>query len=190
MNSRDIIKKLKQDGFEHTHTKGDHWKFKKNDRIVIVPHPKKDLPNRHCQKHVLASRVGVEVNMKYSVLVHKEDDPEYGVTIPDIPGCFTLGETIEQAIQKVQEAVELYYEGEDLDAPPEASNIDDLMKDSDLYTEGGFWVLADIDFSFISNETVRVNITVPKYKLAAIDRKAARSRKSRSAFLIEAAEAF
>jgi predicted RNA binding protein YcfA (HicA-like mRNA interferase family) len=44
MNSRDIIKKLKQDGFEHTHTKGDHWKFRKNNRTVIVPHPKKDLP--------------------------------------------------------------------------------------------------------------------------------------------------
>lgn len=44
MNSKDIIKRLKQDGFEHTHTTGDHWKFKKAERIVVVPHPKKDLP--------------------------------------------------------------------------------------------------------------------------------------------------
>ena len=74
--------------------------------------------------------------------------------------------------------------------PPEASEIKDLMKDSNLYTEDGFWYLADIDFSFLSKEVVRVNITVPKYKLALIDRKAADARKSRSAFLIAAADAF
>ncbi|MBF0259287.1 MAG: type II toxin-antitoxin system HicA family toxin [Desulfamplus sp.] len=44
MNSKEIIKKLTQDGFEHTNTTGDHWKFKKEGRIVVVPHPKKDLP--------------------------------------------------------------------------------------------------------------------------------------------------
>ncbi len=128
--------------------------------------------------------------MKYPVLIHKEDETEYGVTIPDIPGCFTLGGSVDDAIQNVQDAVELYYEGEDIDAPPEASDIAALMKKPDLYTEGGFWFLVDVDFSFLSKEVVRVNITVPKYKLAAIDRKAANRRKTRSAFLVEAADAF
>jgi len=45
MNSKSIIKRLKKDGFHHTHTSGDHWKFKKNNgKIVVVPHPKKDIP--------------------------------------------------------------------------------------------------------------------------------------------------
>ena len=56
--------------------------------------------------------------MKYPVLIHKDDETEYGVTIPDIPGCFTLGETIDQAIANIQGAVELYFEGEEVAAPP------------------------------------------------------------------------
>ena len=127
--------------------------------------------------------------MKYPVLIHKDTDSEYGVTIPDIPGCFTAGPTVDQALKNLQEAVELYYEGEDTISPPDASNIDDLMKDPGLFTDGGFWVLADVDFSFLSKETVRVNITVPKCKLAMIDRKAKSMNLTRSAFIVASAEA-
>lgn len=44
VNSRKIIKRLKDEGFEEVSVKGSHHKFKKADKIVIVPHPKKDLP--------------------------------------------------------------------------------------------------------------------------------------------------
>ena len=127
--------------------------------------------------------------MKYPVLIHKDTDAEYSVTIPDIPGCFTAGPTVDQALKNLQEAVELYYEGEDIISPPDASNIDDLMKDPDIICDGGFWILADLDFSFLSKETVRVNITVPRYKLAMIDRKAKAMNLSRSAFIVASAEA-
>jgi len=43
-NSRKIIKRLKKDGFELVKTTGSHHKFKKGDKTVTVPHPKKDLP--------------------------------------------------------------------------------------------------------------------------------------------------
>lgn len=43
-NSRKIIEKLKSDGFELVSVKGSHHKFRKGDKTVIVPHPKKDLP--------------------------------------------------------------------------------------------------------------------------------------------------
>jgi len=127
--------------------------------------------------------------MKYPVLIHKESNTEYGVTIPDIPGCFTAGKTIDEALKNLQEAVECYYEGEEINTAPEASNIDDLMSDKDLFTDGGFWALADLDFSFLSKKTVRVNITVPEYKLAMIDKKAKSMNLSRSAFLVASAEA-
>ena len=39
-----IIKKLKDDGFVLISVKGSHHKFRKGDKTVIVPHPKKDLP--------------------------------------------------------------------------------------------------------------------------------------------------
>ncbi|TCT42790.1 type II toxin-antitoxin system HicA family toxin [Martelella mediterranea] len=43
-NSRKIIKNLENDGFELVKVTGSHHKFKKGDKTVTVPHPKKDLP--------------------------------------------------------------------------------------------------------------------------------------------------
>lgn len=43
-NSRKIIERLKRDGFELVNVRGSHHKYRKENRIVIVPHPKKDLP--------------------------------------------------------------------------------------------------------------------------------------------------
>ncbi len=43
-DSRKIITKLKRDGFELIKVKGSHHKLKKDDKVVIVPHPKKNLP--------------------------------------------------------------------------------------------------------------------------------------------------
>jgi predicted RNA binding protein YcfA (HicA-like mRNA interferase family) len=46
MNSRELIKMLKKDGWFHAATKGSHWHFKhptKKGRVT-VPHPKRELP--------------------------------------------------------------------------------------------------------------------------------------------------
>ena len=43
-DSRKIVKRLLADGFVAVSSKGSHHKFRKGDRTVIVPHPKKDLP--------------------------------------------------------------------------------------------------------------------------------------------------
>ncbi|WP_425484210.1 type II toxin-antitoxin system HicB family antitoxin [Desulfobacter latus] len=48
--------------------------------------------------------------------------------------------------------------------------------------------LADIDFAFIAPKTLRVNITVPEYKLVRIDRAAKAKGISRSAFFVDSAE--
>jgi len=45
-NSRDIIRRLEQEGFELVSTRGSHHKFRHpgSRRIVIVVHPRKDTP--------------------------------------------------------------------------------------------------------------------------------------------------
>lgn len=43
-NSRQIIRRLKRDGFELVKVSGSHHKFNKDGKTVTVPHPKKDLP--------------------------------------------------------------------------------------------------------------------------------------------------
>lgn len=46
----------------------------------------------------------------YRVLLTKEPEGGYTVTVPALPGCVTYGETIDQAMSMAQEAVELYVE--------------------------------------------------------------------------------
>ena len=59
----------------------------------------------------------------------------YQVIIPDIPGCFFYGDTQEDAIGNMQEAVELYYEGEDVSELPVPSQMTDLLN-FDSYLRG------------------------------------------------------
>lgn len=43
-DSRRIVKRLIDDGFELVSTRGSHHKFRKGAVTIIVPHPKRDLP--------------------------------------------------------------------------------------------------------------------------------------------------
>jgi len=43
-DSRKIVQRLIADGFIEVSVKGSHHKFRKGAIVVIVPHPKKDLP--------------------------------------------------------------------------------------------------------------------------------------------------
>lgn len=63
-------------------------------------------------------------NIYYPVIFHPEDTG-YSVCVPDLEGCFTQGETLEEALEMVQEAIGLYLEGET--NYPEASNPKDVQ---------------------------------------------------------------
>ncbi|GET29322.1 type II toxin-antitoxin system HicA family toxin [Prolixibacter sp. SD074] len=43
-SSKQIIKALKKNGFVFVSQRGSHVKFKKGNKIVIVPSPKKEIP--------------------------------------------------------------------------------------------------------------------------------------------------
>ena len=43
-DSRKIVKRLKQEGFELVSVRGSHHKFRKGSIVLIVPHPQKELP--------------------------------------------------------------------------------------------------------------------------------------------------
>ena len=43
-NSREIVKRLRAEGYELVGVKGSHHKFRKGEITVVVPHPKKGLP--------------------------------------------------------------------------------------------------------------------------------------------------
>ena len=49
--------------------------------------------------------------MQYTVIVHNADEGGYWVEVPSLPGCFSQGETIDDAMNNVKEAIELHIQG-------------------------------------------------------------------------------
>lgn len=56
--------------------------------------------------------------MHYPVVIHKDTESDYGVTVPDLPGCFSAGETLDEALQEAMEAIECHLEGLLADGEP------------------------------------------------------------------------
>ena len=48
--------------------------------------------------------------MRYTVLLQKEEDGGYVVSVPALPGCVSQGDTRAQALANIREAMELYIE--------------------------------------------------------------------------------
>ncbi|MFO0458342.1 MAG: type II toxin-antitoxin system HicB family antitoxin [Burkholderiales bacterium] len=48
--------------------------------------------------------------MDYVVIIEKGDS-SYGAYVPDLPGCVAVGETQDEAMKLIQEAIEYHIEG-------------------------------------------------------------------------------
>lgn len=51
----------------------------------------------------------------YRVLLTPEDEGGFSVSVPALPGCFTQGETIEEAMEMAKEAISLFVESLELE---------------------------------------------------------------------------
>ena len=124
--------------------------------------------------------------MLYPVYVHPGDERHaHGVTFPDFPGCFSAADDWADLPRLIQEAVEVYFEGEAVEVPP-PTPLEVLARDP-AYT-GGTWLLVDIDLERVNPRRVRLNVSLPAALVARIDRYAAAHHLSRSGFLAQAAE--
>lgn len=132
--------------------------------------------------------MGVEVKaMKYPVVIHKDQHSDYGILFPDLPGCFSAGSSIEEAMAMAAEAAECHIEGLLLDAEPipAASSIEEHRSKTE-YADG-IWALVDVDLSRLSLKSKRVNVTLPEKLLNVLDRFAKNHGESRSDVLVQAA---
>ena len=46
--------------------------------------------------------------LKFNVILEKEEDNGYAVSVPVLPGCFSQGDNLEEALENVKEAISLY----------------------------------------------------------------------------------
>lgn len=53
--------------------------------------------------------------LQYDSIFEKEEDGGYSVWIPDLPGCASQGDSLEEAMENIKEAMELYLEDADND---------------------------------------------------------------------------
>ncbi len=121
--------------------------------------------------------------MRYPVVIHKDAGSSFGITVPDLPGVFTAGDSVEQAIANLQEAVEAAYDNEE--EIPRPTAIERHLDNPDY--EGGVFALAEVDLTRLQGPVVRVNITLPQRDLDLIDRAAREAGSNRSSFLRDAA---
>ncbi|AEE14054.1 Uncharacterized protein family UPF0150 [Thermodesulfobium narugense DSM 14796] len=54
----------------------------------------------------------------YNVILEPQEEGGYTVVVPALPGCISEGETIEEAIENIKEAIELYLESLQEDGLP------------------------------------------------------------------------
>ena len=119
----------------------------------------------------------------FYAIVHKDSESAFGVTFPDLPGCFSAADAIDDVLPNACEALELWFEDADATQPRRLDEIRDMAA-VDL-AEGAFIVA--VPRITRTGRQVRANISLDRGMLDAIDRAATERSLTRSAFLADAA---
>jgi predicted RNase H-like HicB family nuclease len=126
--------------------------------------------------------------MRYAVAIETGDAKHaFGVVVPDLPGCFSAGDTLDDALTNSREAILLHLEGllDDGQPFPAPTPIELLRKKRNY--RGWAWAVVDVDASELGDKAARINITLPHRILRAIDAHAKKQGETRSGFLARAA---
>lgn len=119
--------------------------------------------------------------MRFALALQSDDGVKYGVTVPDLPDCFSAGETLDEAIELHCEGA--YEEGMALPVPRPlvAHKLDPLLADA-------VWAFVEVDVERFFSRPMRLNVSLPESLVRKIDAYAKSHHLSRSGFLARAAE--
>jgi predicted RNase H-like HicB family nuclease len=68
--------------------------------------------------------------VRYAVIIEKAPDGGYGAYIPDLPGCVGMGNTKEETLENIAEAIQFHIEGmkaEGLPVPLPTTEAENIM---------------------------------------------------------------
>lgn len=130
--------------------------------------------------------------MLFPIAIERGDkDHAFGVAVPDLPGCYSAGDSFEEAMINAREAIEGWLEVavEMGDPIPEATSIEEHMDNPDF--DGWVWAVIDVDLTPFLGKSHKINVTLPDLLLKQIDDFVAHhpGDKTRSGFLSRAAMA-
>lgn len=122
--------------------------------------------------------------MNYVVAIEPGDKRHaFGVVVPDLPGCFSAGDTLDEALVNVREAMELWLETVIDDGRPVPEPKSLATHQAHPGFAGWIWAVVAVDLASLSDKIERVNITLPARVLRRIDQAAKQAGESRSAYL-------
>lgn len=128
--------------------------------------------------------------MKFSIAIEPgTDTTAFGVIVPDLPGCYSAGDSVEEAFDNAREAIEVYCEtlASKGDSLPDLKPLSEWMKDREY--KGWTWGIIDVAVEKLFGPAEKINITVPAMTLRKIDAFAEKAGETRSGFLVRAAQA-
>ena len=152
-NSRDIVRRLGREGWTLVRVTGSHHVFKSpiSGGTVVVPHPKKDL-GKGLVLPFIRARGGnpTEVAMAHYIAIIEDAGPDHavGVWFPDLPGCTSAGDDIDEALRNAPEALELYAESFEADSKPlpRPRTLTELKNDPEVADDIKTYMVALIEF--------------------------------------------
>lgn len=122
--------------------------------------------------------------MRYPIAIEPgSEKTAFGVVIPDLPGCFSAGDTLDEAMGCAEEAAAAWIDaaldaGEAIPAP---TSLDALQKNADF--AGWTFGVITLDPALLDDSTERVNITLPRRVLKRLDALARAAGESRSGYI-------
>ena len=128
------------------------------------------------------------MKIKYPVVIEPGDEAHsFGVVVPDLPGCFSAGDTLDEAIENSKEAISLWIDTvlDDNGTIPIPSPMSTHAKNPEF--TGWIWAVVEIDETLLDDHSERVNVSIPRRILSRIDRYATSHGETRSGFLVNAA---
>jgi len=126
--------------------------------------------------------------MKFIVAIEPgTETTAFGVVVPDLPGCFSAGATLDEAFDNAREAIDLWCETviEDGGDVPAAKTLSEHQADADF--ADWIWAVVEVPVERYYGPAEKLNITLPRLLLAKIDEYARAHGETRSGFLAEAA---
>ena len=85
-----------------------------------------------------------KADMKFIVVLHTDDGERYGVTVPDLPGCFSGGDTFELALQNVEEAIDMHVETFIDDGQPIPPSLSLKQHQNNTNFKNGVWAVVNV----------------------------------------------
>lgn len=122
--------------------------------------------------------------MRYPCVIEKGDDQHaYGVAFPDCPGCYSAGDTLDEALNNASEALAGWMEGMVEEGCPlkSPSSFDEIMKDPEY--KGWIFAMIDVDLDKLNGKTERINICLPSRILRRLDYLAKKNKETRSSYI-------